>query len=323
VDTVRSTGGNNIERLLIVAGADVNLEMTCSPKYKMPVDISNKLAVSIHYYSPYDFVYDFYYEPYNWTDYEGYVYIYEPKLIWGNSREYHQMFTHFELLKSYFVDKGIPIIISEVGVYTEERKKIESIREYLYMLFSLSSDYDGIMCCLWDTSNKIFGNMNFYDRTNDIWYDEKIKNNFLQISRGKNIKPKDYYIYTTFESTDVYYYSGGYAINFGKRKVLKIIINIRYTGILFVDCNFGIYTTNNNGQVIKISFGKENSKKQYDGTYIFIIDASKIDCNSYVEVGVTKGMKFITLNNLTLEFEESFLSIDYKSLKKAISDYIN
>ena len=42
-------------------------------------------------------------------------------------------------MKSYFVDKGIPIIISEVGVLTEEKKEIESIREYLYMIFSISS----------------------------------------------------------------------------------------------------------------------------------------------------------------------------------------
>ena len=33
-------------------------------------------------------------------------------------------------MKNNFVDKGIPVIISEVGVLTEERKKLESIREY-------------------------------------------------------------------------------------------------------------------------------------------------------------------------------------------------
>ena len=45
-------------------------------------------------------------------------------------------------MKSYFVDKGIPIIINEVGVLTEEKKEIESIREYLYVLFSIASEYD-------------------------------------------------------------------------------------------------------------------------------------------------------------------------------------
>ena len=183
VDTIRNSGGNNIERLLIIAGANDDLIMTCSSDYKMPIDQSNKLAVSIHYYEPLDFALERYYEPFNWIDENGYIYWFGPTLIWGSFSEYNKIFDDFKLIKSTFVDKGIPVIINEVGILTEEKKEIESIREYLYILFSISSDYDGIMCCLWDTSNKIFGDMNFYDRTNDIWYDEKIKNNFLQISR--------------------------------------------------------------------------------------------------------------------------------------------
>ena len=322
VDIVRNTGGNNIERLLIVAGANDEFQMTCTTDYKMPVDQSNKLAVSIHYFEPYNFIYDTYYEPYNWTDSNGFTFTYGPALKWGNSIEYQKVIDDFELMKSYFVDKGIPIIINEVGVLTEEKKEIESIREYLYMIFSISSEYEGIMCCLWDTSNKLFGDMNFYDRTNDIWYDEKIKNNFLQISKGKYIKPKDYYINTTFESTDFFVYANDLIIFFENKKVLKIIINARITGVLFVDFDLEIYTLDKNSNMKKIYFGKENLKRQYDGTYIFTIDTSKIECYYLVEVVAAKGPKYITLNNFTLEYEESFLSIDYNSFKNAISNYI-
>ena len=91
------------------------------------------------------------------------------------------------MMKNTFVNKRIPIILNEVGVYTEQKKEIESIREYLYTVFSISSDFNGIISCLWDTSNKNFGEMNFYDRENDKWYDDKLKENFLQISRGKYI----------------------------------------------------------------------------------------------------------------------------------------
>jgi len=175
VDTIRKAGRNNIERLLIIAGANDDLETTCSSNYKIPVDQSNKLTISIHYFEPYDFIFNTYYEPYSWTDDDGFTFTYGPALKWGNSLEYQQLIDDFELMKSYYIDKGIPIIINEVGVLTEEKKEIESIREYLYMIFSISSEYDGIMCCLWDTSNKLFGEMNFYDRTNDIWYDEKNK----------------------------------------------------------------------------------------------------------------------------------------------------
>ena len=323
VDTIRNSGGNNIERLLIIAGANDELSMTCSSDYKIPVDQSNKLAVSIHYYEPFDFVFEKYYEPYNWTDIDGYTYWLGPTVIWGSVSDYNRLFEDFKLIKSSFIDKGIPVIINEVGVLTEEKKEIESIREYLYILFSISSDYDGIMCCLWDTSNKIFGNMNFYDRTNDIWYDEKIKNNFLEISKEKYIKPIDYFINTTFESTDFHFIFGDLQINFENKKVLKIIINARINGVLFVDLDFEVYTYDKFGYPIQINFGKENSKKQYDGTQIFTIDVSKIDCNNLVEVAIIWGMENITLNNLTLEYEESFLSIDYKSFKNAISKYIN
>ena len=62
--------------------------------------------------------------------------------------DYYQMLEDFELIKNSFVDKGIPVILNKVGVLTEEKKEIKSIREYLYVLFSLSLDYDGIMSCL-------------------------------------------------------------------------------------------------------------------------------------------------------------------------------
>jgi endoglucanase len=80
VDTIRNTGGNNIERLLIVAGANDEFQMTCTSDYKMPVDQSNKLAVSIHYLEPFNFIYNTYFEPYNWTDSNGFTYTEGPAL---------------------------------------------------------------------------------------------------------------------------------------------------------------------------------------------------------------------------------------------------
>ena len=131
--------------------------------------------------------------------------------------------------------------------------------------------------------------MNFYDRTNDIWYDEKIKNIFLQISRGKYINPKDYYINTTFESTDAFVSASNLLISFKNKKVLKIIINASITGVLFVDFDLEVFTFNKDYTLKEIYFGKENSKRQNDGTYIFIIDTSKIECYNFLEVVVTRG----------------------------------
>ena len=96
--------------------------MTCSSDYKIPVYPSNKLAVSLHYYNPSPFTREYYFDPYNWTDENGNVYNNEPVLSWGNQDEYFQIITDFELMKNCFVNKGIPVIISEVTVLTEEKK---------------------------------------------------------------------------------------------------------------------------------------------------------------------------------------------------------
>ncbi|MBR6791890.1 MAG: glycoside hydrolase family 5 protein, partial [Ruminococcus sp.] len=50
VDVVRSTGGNNEDRLLLLAGADANLTNTLNSKYEVPDD--DMVAVDIHYYNP-------------------------------------------------------------------------------------------------------------------------------------------------------------------------------------------------------------------------------------------------------------------------------
>ena len=190
------------------------------------------------------------------------------------------------------------------------------------MIFSISLDYDGIMPCLWDTSNKEYGNMNYYDRENDKWYDNKLKENFIQISRGKYIKPIDFYIKTHFEVVTIPYYEDSLDIKIGDRKPLKILLNVRLTGTLFIDLDFITYTYDTIGRIFQIDFEKSNGKKQYDGTYLFTIDISKIKCYEYIRVERNYGRQFITLNNLTIEFEESFQSLDYKSYKTAIMDYI-
>ena len=54
---------------------------------------------------------------------------------WGDEGHYNDMIKYFDKLKRYFVDKGIPVIITEVGVLTEEFKDIDSIINY-HILFN-------------------------------------------------------------------------------------------------------------------------------------------------------------------------------------------
>ena len=311
VYTIRNSGGRNKERLLLISGPYAHLNYAYSSKYKIPTDPYNKLALSFHYYIPELFTTQSYEDSWFGLEY------------WGSNGDYNELITNFESMKKSFVDKGIPIIIGEIGVLTNGEKNISSIREYLYAVFSISVEYNGIMPCLWDTSNKTIGNMNYYNRETNEWYDEKIRNNFMEISKGKYLKLSEYYIITNIETYTDKDYFGDYFINFGKRKALKIVINATVYGKLFEDFYFDIYTADKNGVFLEIIIMKEYSKRQYDGTTIFTIDVSNLDCNESIGTLTWYGEEYFNLNSLSIEFEESFSSFNYKSYKSAIFNYIN
>ena len=133
VDAVRSTGSTNAERLLLISGMNTNLEQTCSSGYLMPTDKANKLAISIHYYLPPQFTVESDKNPWTWTDDQGVVHEITPMTTWGTEADYKEMVTNYETMKKAFVDKGIPVILGEVGVLTEEQKK-KILLENFYML---------------------------------------------------------------------------------------------------------------------------------------------------------------------------------------------
>ena len=130
VQAVRNSGGKNGDRLLILAGANKNLDLICSPEYKIPIDPSKRFAISIHYYLPEQFTIEPDDNPWTWND-NGVEKIVQPITVWGDENDYKDMFTNFESMKQVFLDKEIPIIIVEVGVFTEQKKNPESIVNYL------------------------------------------------------------------------------------------------------------------------------------------------------------------------------------------------
>ena len=179
------------------------------------------------------------------------------------------------------------------------------------------------MACLWDTSNKTFGNINFYNRETNEWYDEKIKNIFYDISRGKYIKPSEYYIMTNSETVETQKEIEGLTLKIGNRKPVKIVLNVKIHGRRLNGFEFGIMTFDKNDNYIDILYGKENAKKQYDGTYIITIEAKNKDYSNYIQIFKYYGKVEVTFNNLTVEFEDYFLSFDYKSYKSRVLNTIN
>ena len=80
---------------------NADIEATCSSNYKMPKDPSNKLAISIEYYFPFEFT----------STNSG---LYSSIDKWGNEEDYRKLIDNFINLKNIYIDKGIPFIIVEV-----------------------------------------------------------------------------------------------------------------------------------------------------------------------------------------------------------------
>ena len=307
VDTIRNSEKYNKERLLIISGMSSNLELTCLEKYKMPTDPANKLAISINYYIPFRFT--------------GKEVDWRTSNTWGSQDDYKELFQKFDLLKNFFINKGIPVVIGEVGVKTETTKELASIREFLYSVFSLSTEYDGIMACLWDTSNKNYGDMNYYNRLTDEWYDDKIKNIFMKISKGNFVESSNFYIYSNLETVTNIDMDYGYFIDFGTKKPLKIILNINYIGKFYYDYYFEVYCIDIRLWISQIYFDEKNGKKQYDGTITYSIDTSEKDCHEFIEFYYYYGE--IYFKNITIVYQEYFSSFDYNDYKAKIIDEIN
>ena len=120
VDSIRNSTGFNIERLLVIPEVGTELEVINNYQYIMPIDPSNKTAVSINYYFPSEFI------PYYMPDsvicqykYISMVYGVRPLSNWGSEDNYKKTLEYFENIKNLFLDKGIPVIIDEAAILTK------------------------------------------------------------------------------------------------------------------------------------------------------------------------------------------------------------
>lgn len=118
VNAVRSTGGHNSYRVLLVQGPSTNIDGTNTLMNTLPTDpASNRLMVEVHYYDPAQFCFltsdaswgnMFYYwgSGYHSTDASR-------NATWG---EESHMTSELSLMKTKFVDKGIPVMLGEYAV---------------------------------------------------------------------------------------------------------------------------------------------------------------------------------------------------------------
>ncbi|MCF8360935.1 MAG: cellulase family glycosylhydrolase [Prolixibacteraceae bacterium] len=165
IDAVRATGGNNSSRTLIIQGPSTDIEGTNKLMNTLPADeIDDRLMVEVHYYTPYQFCLMngdaswgkmFYYwgkENHSKTDATR-------NATWGEENDVEK---YFGMMKTKFVDKGIPVILGEFGAYkrklnppSEQELHNASVEYYLRYVVKSASE-KGIITYYWDTPGGLF-----------------------------------------------------------------------------------------------------------------------------------------------------------------------
>lgn len=165
VSTVRSTGGRNMYRSLVVQGYNTNIDYTVSYLI-LPTDpASGRMMVEDHYYDPYNFALN-----------TGTGYTTE----WGKNattsvdtwgqEDYAD--SQFAKLKTAYIDKGVPVIIGEYGAIartglgSDSANALQaSFRLYYMQYITQSIESHGLTPFVWDNGTTGDDGFGLFDRT--------------------------------------------------------------------------------------------------------------------------------------------------------------
>jgi aryl-phospho-beta-D-glucosidase BglC (GH1 family) len=187
IDAVRSTGGKNAYRNLIVQGPSTDIEKTNKLMTTLPTDkVANRMMAEVHYYTPYQFcLMDkdaswgkmFYYWGANYhstTDVTR-------NPTWGEEADLDKFFLS---MKTQFVDKGIPVILGEFGAIrrdlTGDALTLHlNSRAYFLKYVVKQAKANGLIPFYWDAGNLGVNTMSLFNRSNNTVYDSQALNALL------------------------------------------------------------------------------------------------------------------------------------------------
>lgn len=140
VDVVRATGGNNAQRYLMVPGYDASIDGAMTDYYRLPTDTAeNKLIVSVHAYTPYNFA------------------LQSPGESGSTDRFFIDVASStkdidylMNSLYDKFVSQGIPVVIGEYGARDKDFNIQDRLDYHVYYIASARAR--GISCCVWDNN---------------------------------------------------------------------------------------------------------------------------------------------------------------------------
>ncbi|MCD7727995.1 MAG: glycoside hydrolase family 5 protein [Ruminococcus sp.] len=150
VSAVRSTGDDtNDDRILIVAGYNTDIDCTITG-FDVPEDSSeNKLMLSVHYYSPYDFVL-------NESGTSSYT-----------SSDLSSMATSISNICSFASKSGMPVFIGEYGPI--DKTNTTARAEYCYYLnyYAASNSDATVVLAFWDNGVTTTYGSGLFNRTSN------------------------------------------------------------------------------------------------------------------------------------------------------------
>ena len=165
--TIRSTGGNNLDRLVMLPTYAASADYSKIIAIELPDD--DNIAVSLHAYTPYDFALN---------TAAG------SQSTFGEN-DIKTLDNLFKLINNTFVEKGIPVVLGEFGA--TDKNNLEDRAEFAYYYAQAAGHYD-IPVCWWDngsfvTTGESFGIFNrrslsfvypeILEALMEGWYSEK------------------------------------------------------------------------------------------------------------------------------------------------------
>jgi len=159
VDTVRATGGNNSKRALLITTFAAAVVTSTVKALEVPDD--DRVLVSLHAYTPYNFTYHplSEWEVYDFTDQVG-----------------NDIDSLFNTIDEYFISKDIPVIITEYGSQSKSRpvtdERIDD-QNILWVKHYLNRAKESGIPCVWWDNNCYYGSgerFGIFDRRNMKWY---------------------------------------------------------------------------------------------------------------------------------------------------------
>ncbi|MDR6845285.1 cellulase family glycosylhydrolase [Flavobacterium granuli] len=180
IDAVRATGGKNANRTLIVQGPATDIEKTNKLMLTLPTDnVVNRMMVEVHYYTPWNFAgltkdetwgKMFYY----WgADYHS-TSDKERNATWGEEADLEK---NFKLMKTQFVDKGIPVVLGEFGAIRRTTLKDDALtlhltsRAYYLKTVVKQAKANGLLPFYWDEGSLDDKGFGIFKRSDNTVFD--------------------------------------------------------------------------------------------------------------------------------------------------------